>query len=165
MSGVSLQEYSFERETPLLSKGDYIVIDPCYVLGEDPFWDDFIDFSFSGEGPHDPTSVVRSGGRAAFIFDTAHGDGVYPVRKDGVPVERVGVDAGLLSLIPVEMLEENDAMKYVGDLGARVTLDIDAYPMYDEGNVTCDNIKVITATEDDEGEYIWGSSPDDEEDW
>jgi hypothetical protein len=60
------------------------------------------------------TVETESGKYPVVMFNTAYGDGNYPVLNDGVLLGNSGVDAGLLSFIPAELIEELEASDFLG---------------------------------------------------
>lgn len=89
--------------------GDYWVGDPCYVFS-DKDWSKLCGLMFpNGEAEFDDSNtvrVVRVDGKYCFLFGTAHGDGCYPLREGRKLVGELGVDAGMLSMIPVALLKK-----------------------------------------------------------
>jgi len=153
MSGVSPKKYRFHQEVQYLPAGSYLVTDPCYIFGEDPFWGDLCQYFPSGRG----TFYCEVDGRQCFIFSTQGGDGSFPV-GDGHVSGNVPVDAGLLSLIPWELVEAYE----LGDTGLRVTLDHAAQPDYEDGDVVCANVEILTDTVEEPEE--WDMEPEDDDD-
>jgi hypothetical protein len=150
----------------LWASGKYVVIDPCYVYGDDTkFWDEFCEFCFPTKQEHrDPVFVNRDGVR--FItWSTKYGDGEYPVfdyvmvGNDGRAtamrklVGNAGVDAGCLALIPFhkdfELKSDYENMK-VEDLGVIVEVNETFMPEFKDGNGFFGNIEVITDNTDEE---------------
>ena len=85
-----------------LPAGKYWIGDPCYVLTEDFFnWMKFCDRCFEGdESGRKNEGVIDHQGILFAYFGTAHGDGSY----DDNEGNEYGVDAGMISCIPVESL-------------------------------------------------------------
>ena len=143
MSGINLEKYEFTDEKLTLPKGKYIVVDPCYIIGEDPFWLKYCEWMFSRGGADTRPNYhfIRTGEHLIYSFGTAYGDGCYPVLEDNNRVGTSGVDAGMLCLCPLSFIDEHD----IGVMdGTVVNLKYDSQPRYDEGNVECANITVIT---------------------
>jgi len=160
MSGISPTNYRFSTEKIQLPAKKYLVIDPCYVIGGDPFWGDLCDFSFPDDQEHRNHFYIHSEGCVIFAFSTAYGDGFYPV-SDGNICKKVGVDAGMLSLIPMDYInnhchvEDRYGNKII-ELGVEVELDSPDYPKYDNGDVFVGNITIKTND--------WGKDETDYED-
>lgn len=95
-----------EESTHVFPPGKYWIGDPCYVYGDD--WLGFCD-CFDGIG--------RDGGYLQyvktpfFVCGTADGDGEYDVKQHGSKVGTCGVDAGLLSVIPMALVKKWLAVK------------------------------------------------------
>jgi len=139
MGGISPTDYEFNTEKTRLPAGKYLVVDPCYVIGGDPFWNDLCNFSFPA-GQRRDHFYIHSEGHSIFAFSTAYGDGCYPV-SDGNVCEKAGVDAGMLSLIPMDYINNYCHMK---GLGVEVELNSPSYPEYDNGNVLVGNVSIKT---------------------
>lgn len=91
--------------------GDYWVGDPCYVFSEKD-WDELCNQMFpNGQQLFDDSEQVRVvlvDGNYCFLFGTSFGDGVYPLRKETWEIAELGVDAGMLSMIPKKLLRKKD---------------------------------------------------------
>ena len=148
MSGISPSNFEFVEEALPLPAGWYLVTDPCYVIGEDPFWAKLCDWSFE-EGKHEDrrSFSLRLGNHVAFLFGTAYGDGCYPVKQGGNEIGSCGVDAGMLSLIPMEYIEANRIE--ILD-GTEIELKHSATPDYEDGNVTVGRFEIVTGDDEDE---------------
>ena len=148
MSGINLTDYEFSAEKQELPEGDYVVIDPCYVIGEDPFWGKYCNWMFRGDYDEQEgraAHFIKTGEHLIYAFGTAFGDGAYPVMNNGKNVGVAGVDAGMLCLCPMKFIKEYNLQTR---WGTEVKLERNAVPEYDKGNVFCGNIQVITG--DDE---------------
>jgi len=79
--------------------------DPCYApelnhsYDDDHTWSSFCDFTFGGDFTEECSNVVEHRGVEFLFGRTAHGDGCYRLEGGGVYAS-LGVDAGLLSVIP-----------------------------------------------------------------
>jgi hypothetical protein len=89
--------------------GKYWIGDPCYVFSDND-WSKLCDLIFpDGDATFDDSNnvrVVKVDDDYAFLFGTFSGDGVYPARIDNVKIGSLGVDAGMLSVIPVKLLKK-----------------------------------------------------------
>jgi hypothetical protein len=103
--------------TTMLPPGDYLIIDPCYILERTRALT--LSDAAACEGAPVVVPDPQTGALCA-VSPTATGDGVY-ADQDG---HRYGVDSGMLACLPLAML----------DAVALVTL-----PMHDksEGQVCC----------------------------
>ena len=149
MTHYSPKNHLLSTVTPTYARGNYLIIDPCYFLGAEPFWGGFCDELHSDKFKGETPIVMNAEGYDIFIFGTAHGDGVYPVNSNGMRIGVAGVDAGLLCVISMEFIEkfcEGDTK-----LGVVVNLEETSVPEEDGGNLTLGNIFVDTnCYEDDE---------------
>ena len=99
--------YEFRDGAELMNAGKYRVTDPCYFLGhDDEFWSAFCNFMFGGNpGFRKDCYTIEIAGHKVLAWGTAYGDGCYDTTKNGSYVGHSGVDAGMLSLIPLELYE------------------------------------------------------------
>lgn len=104
-----------------LPPGRYWVGDPCYVY-PDAEWSQFCGVLNGAREDSDPTFgiVFEYGGTPFFVSQTAYGDGCYELFFDGMhKLGECGVDAGLLSVIPEQLVKlwepkENSRENYGG---------------------------------------------------
>lgn len=83
----------------ILPPGEYALTDPCYVIDNDK-WHEFLDpYWGTGRG-----GVFEFEGHKCAAFSTLYGDGVY----DSNQGHALGVDAGLIGLIPMELCVKGD---------------------------------------------------------
>lgn len=148
MSAYSPEKFSFNKKhTGKMPAGCYVVIDPSYVLGKDPFWSEFYSF-FSKDNKYVNPVWVTIGHHTFPIFSTAYGDGCYPVLDHGEFIDRASVDAGFLSLIPGGLVYVEEA-----DLGVSVNLTKKFRPQFPERGVAIfDYIEIDTRPVEDEEE-------------
>ena len=99
--------YEFREGCEEMKAGKYRVTDPCYFLGhDDDFWNNFCSFMFGEDRTIGSDSyTIEIAGYKVMAWGTAYGDGCYPTLKDGVEIGSSGVDAGMLSLIPIELYD------------------------------------------------------------
>jgi len=145
-------EYMLREGAEQMKAGKYKVIDPCYFLGHDEgFWSEFCSFCFkNGPKPIDPVTVVI-GDHKVLIWSTAHGDGEYPTIQGSSVVGRSGVDAGVLSLIPVELSEVLDYLLPFDDENApTVNLSHDFTPHVEYGDCSYGDYETLTGDEKQE---------------
>jgi len=139
--------------------------DPCYVF-PDTHWANLCSLMFPQKGPKSHLPAVNDWNGAEVIVEvddkeykfwiigTASGDGCYSLTKNGSMIsDSLGVDAGLLSVIPLNVL-----MAWEGtEDGLGVTVELkQAVLTANEGNFTLkaphDEFQVITdgSNEDDD---------------
>lgn len=145
--------------------GTYYVGDPCYII-PDEMWDDYIAEMFDGYTSLGPVFCIQYKQFRTFVFDTAYGDGVYPISINGVETASFGVDAGCYSLIPAQLVQE-----FGGNMtsGCKVTFNSEAHiEIYEKGDafiVSADTkLFVDTSGQDDEEEEDNDYYEDDYED-
>lgn len=92
-----------------LKAGTYYIGDPCYFWPNDPNgktmgWGDFVDlfYRYQGGALQISTDV---GFFTMWAENTAYGDGEYTVRDGRTVLGDVGVDAGMIAVIPAEMFD------------------------------------------------------------
>lgn len=134
--------------------GKYWLGDPCYIYPENR-WSEFCD---SLETTVEIPNGIASGDNCPFITkegifvnDTEYGDGYYPVLKNNRNIGNLGVDAGLLSLVPLKLAETFD--KYYNkrphgtskDLGIILDMPKNFTVEVDGGNFSFEDYDVITS--------------------
>jgi len=99
--------YEIRNGAEEMNAGKYRVTDPCYFLGhDDDFWQGFCQFMFGENSTFsDDCYTIEIEGHKILAFGTAYGDGCYPTLENGSEIGSSGVDAGMLSLIPLELYE------------------------------------------------------------
>jgi hypothetical protein len=135
-------------------KGEVWVGDPCYVMDD---WDNFCEKLFAvekenkGYSDRDGVKMVTDKG-SFFVCGTNCGDGVFPVKAHGYQKGTVGVDAGLLSIIPMEMIAE-DKRARAKDLGFITQVDGTVEAREGDFSIDIDNcgaLEVVTSGRDDD---------------
>ncbi len=145
--------------------GSYIAVDPCYVFPEDK-WDDFCE-ALSGDNDTiaDDGAIMEYDGYKFFVMQTAYGDGCYPLKCFGTTVAELGVDAGLLSLIPLEAAHEwHKSPNKLPKLGQEVQITEDfTVKTLGRGNWAFDDYSVYTDYDETEEEDEWDDYEESEE--
>lgn len=96
--------------------------DPCYVVPEE-LWGYFCNqmFAFEKNNKMDRHYVAQvteeTFGQTFYCWSTAHGDGCYQLQLDDNCVARLGVDAGLLSAIPMSLIKRWGTEASANNLG------------------------------------------------
>ena len=156
--------------------GKVFIVDPCYVICD---WHQFCHDSLDAIQKYQAIKVESPYG-TFFVTSTAYSDGSYPVYKAGKFVGEAGVDAGLLSVIPMEVFDKivsqddkalnekwgKDTEWIKNELGVVVEAE-GPVEMFD-GNIDIisekrDNIQVNTSEEEDEDEDEDEENFDDED--
>jgi len=109
--------------------GRAYVGDPCYAI-HDEQWSDFCEVLTTIPGNEHCTqdkngALIMTATGPIFVCGTAHGDGVYALKKGKEHIADLGVDAGLLAIIPLAVLHslgEVDEAK-LRQLGAIINVD------------------------------------------
>lgn len=148
MSGISPPAYRFHRDTGPLQSGRYWVIDPCYILGQDPFWSDLCLYSYRLDESDFGAAPFRIDldSQEVYVFQTRWGDGLYPV-TDGKTQGNAPVDSGMLCLVPESIVT---GMGLDSCLGVSVELARSSLPVYEDGDLRCGNVTVFTSGSDEE---------------
>lgn len=142
--------------TEILKNGKYLVIDPCYVFDDD--WGVICDALSDMDNRNENSLVMEYNNYKVYMFNTAYGDGEYPVFVNNTTIGHCGVDAGLLSFIPIRLIDE---MGGKSGLGTMVELQSDSRISGDGdwgrgGDVSVGNVYVCTCgcqSENKEEEY------------
>lgn len=147
---INIQPYN----NTVFPAGRYIVIDPCYIF-PDEHWGSFVSNNYdNGEEGKDlqGADVELETGRF-FFCATAYGDGEYPLfRGCSEHLGDLGVDAGILSLIPIDLAKTWPEFEENKHLGIEVNVDEDfAIRILGRGSRPGDwkfsNYRVITSDE------------------
>lgn len=139
-------------ENVTFKAGKYLIADPCYVT-PDESWSDFCDILFAAEDSEYGGHLFESEGIKYWVGGTAYGDGLYAIRKNGAEVGTIGVDAGLLSIIPVKLLKKWNALKEAEEMVTRglvtfVEVDKDFTIHYSGGDFKFADFEVWTSEND-----------------
>lgn len=102
-----LTTYPLE-ETQISLSGKYWFGDPCYIF-PDKEWQQLCKLMYPNHNKpdfndRDQIRVVNVNGVHCYLFGTAHGDGSYDLMKSDKEIGLLGVDAGMLSMIPIELV-------------------------------------------------------------
>ena len=81
--------------------GTYIVSDPCYLIENDE-WGNLLDKYNYFEG----REHCEDHGFQWFCHHTMWGDGGYDLKKNHKLIGEISVDAGLIAIIPVDLVEK-----------------------------------------------------------
>lgn len=138
----------------IVPAGTYFLGDPCYAVPDD-YWNEVLN---SSDHFSSPEADIEVEGKkfTVYAFSTAHGDGSY----DGSDGFTYSVDAGLIGLVPVELMEHLKEDEKPADwLGTYVTFDDETEISADDGKLTFGNIVIDTDLSDD-----WAGYDDDEDD-
>ena len=145
--------------TNKLKPGKYWIGDPCYVY-PDGKWSAFCNELFLDK---DDMKFIQG----FHCFGTAYGDGVYNLyQKDKIIGKNImgelGVDAGLLSIIPMKLVKSWGGATKANHLGVVVEIKEEAeVVMSGKGNVEFGEYEIFTDGSDIEDE----DDLDDEEDY
>ena len=88
--------------TVVVPPGKYFLGDPCYAVPDD-LWDELLESNAYFEIP-----VGKAGGHDVLGFSTAYGDGTYEDQYG----HAFPVDAGLIGLVPVALVNEKEIAEY-----------------------------------------------------
>ena len=91
-----------------ITPGKYYIGDPCYIWPDDK-WDEFCNELDYGNG-----QILEFEGKGLYVFSTAFGDGVYDLIQNDLKIRYLSVDAGLLSIIPLDLIESMPNHKLEG---------------------------------------------------
>ena len=143
-------------------KGEYYIGDPCYVFPNHSDWDDVCDEMFGEEeydfNDREQLRLFEINGIKSFWFGTAYGDGEYPLYVNNSMVDTLGVDAGMLSLIPIEIIKLTHPELLTNDdeferLGFKMSIDGEYTFELDNGNLRIGPIFLETRSEFEDDEY------------
>ena len=108
-------EFHSEKVSNIVEENGLWFGDPCYVVPVKR-WDSFCG---CGSGYFKDQMKVTDEGETFYSWSTAYGDGEYDLKKDGKIVASLGVDAGLLSVVPMRLINKwsNESGFKLGDVG------------------------------------------------
>ena len=111
MTETNYKTYQMPSDAEIELSGKVYVGDPCYVIN-DSDWDRVCDMMINEDfDDRNKLRVFEINNVKSYWFGTAYGDGCYAFllkSKFPIPIAMLCVDAGLLSLIPVEILKETN---------------------------------------------------------
>ena len=98
-------EFHYEKTSYIDEQGSDLLWfgDPCYVV-PDELWGPFCDLWTNGK--HQVKVNYKNLSCDSFVWSTAWGDGEYELKKDGDVIASLGVDAGMLSMIPMRLIQQ-----------------------------------------------------------
>lgn len=145
-----------------LKAGKYIVVDPCY-LHPDNEWNDFcgcLEYNgfekkkgnCSSLTPADHSNGIEMfyKGSRYIVIGTAWGDGFFELKQGRKTIAKLGVDAGLLAVIPLELAESWPEFKKNKHLGHIVEIKYDATLEANGGNFKFAGYSVDTSGEEED---------------
>ena len=152
---ITFKTYKLPKNAKLELNGKVYVGDPCYVFpGEDySLWDKACDAMFDVNNEfndRDNLRVMEINGIKSYWFGTNSGDGCYPLKKNNRQIAELGVDAGMLSFIPLEIVEilnngAKDPGRSLDSLGKVVEIEDNYnYKLYD-GDITVGPFSIQTS--------------------
>lgn len=97
------------KERHISLQGKFWVGDPCYIFADNA-WQKLCELMYPNHNEpdfndRDSVRVVEVDGVKCYLFGTAHGDGTYELKRSGEVIGELGVDAGMLSVIPMEIVK------------------------------------------------------------
>lgn len=146
-----MKTYKLENNSVKL-KGKYFIGDPCHAISDKKDWAELCGLMFPDDGvaDFDDSNNIRvveieynNKVHKCYLFGTAYGDGSYPLYKDGNLVDYLGVDAGMLSLIPAELLQKENYGESV-HCGAFMDIDENDMMLVSNGNFTYGSFDINT---------------------
>ena len=144
--GVDMNVMKIVRSEVIVPKGSYVIGDPCYAVPDK----DWLPLLQSCNYFEDPIGTIKDETRQFSVlgFSTKWGDGSYRGSDGNV----YPVDAGLIGLVPVEMVEE--LADHDGDYdGVIVKFDRDTLCVNDgSGKLKFGHITIDTDPSDEEEE-------------
>lgn len=127
-----------------LPAGEYYIGDLCYVMNQE--WDEFCALTIKDNYVLNGKFTLADG-RVFFFSQTAYGDGTYQDNKGN----SYPVDAGLIGIIAVKDISENDLKNL--DLGSVHNFDRPFDVSAEAGIFYFGDVRIDTAYESD---YIYG---------
>lgn len=145
-----------------MKKGTYIVGDMCYILN-DSIWNRVCDTILEQEG-HFNFGFFGKEDIKGWWHSTAYGDGNYDYSvcvktniKNTTPFYGFGVDAGLIGILPIEILDTDLVEKTLNKDNIIensslmvIEIDRDFEPKYEDGIFKFGELEIYTSYEDEE---------------
>lgn len=139
--------------TATFPAGEYVIIDPCYVLHD--AWSELCnDFFFANRTDHgcNQGEFTLKDGRRIFVGNTAYGDGLYALLDNNRNVvATIGVDAGCVGLIRLSDIDLTNQQNFI-DPGFVVTFDTEFEVSVESGYFTFGNYTLNTRELEEEEE-------------
>lgn len=142
--------------TITLPAGEYIIIDPCYVMPDDAY-QKMVDTIYSTS--HMEENQFTYKGKTMVVFGTAYGDGGYPNTFND---NDILVDSGQIAIIPTAVLTKK-VIKENASCSVVVTFENNVHCSNNGGIMEFGHITVDTLQEDDEEEDDWYGDEDEED--
>lgn len=145
-----------------LKAGKYLVIDPCYCVPDEDWSDlcacfEYVGFKKQKGNCSSLTPVDQREGLEMFykgqrfvVIGTAHGDGGFSLKQSGRHIAELSVDAGLLSVIPLELAQSWPEFNEKNDLGAIIEVKYNTTLTANGGDFKFGQFSVKTGDEDNE---------------
>lgn len=150
---------NFETTTTFPA-GEYVIIDPCYVLHDE--WKEICnDFFFADrtDGGYNEGEFTLTDGRRLFIGNTKRGDGMYSIRDSkGSESAVIGVDAGCIGLIDVTHVDQSNYKNNI-NLGYIVEFKSEFTVTVKDGYFEIDEYYIDTDEEIDEDDDYYNYYP------
>lgn len=132
----------------ILKKGKYLISDPCYCYPDDDWQQNYDIFT--------ENNYVEIDDYTLFSGSTAYGDGVYKLNKGNKIFGRIFVDAGLIAIIPVELVKKWDSFERMKKDEKRglvkfIVLEDDTKVNYNSGDYSFGPFEILTG---DDAEQI-----------
>lgn len=187
---MKIKTYKLEEQDRYVDFRSYIdgvyFGDPCYVV---PGWDDDVDLwdqlcneMFKVEKYTHPDGtenctrhvetldarneirVVEVDGEKFYMWNTSYGDGCFPITLNDKVVDKLGVDAGCLSIVPMNLINKWGKVAAAKDLG--YVYDgpgLAGFLSVEEGDMHWNNWDILTGDVDvDEDEESYWAEQDEE---
>ena len=92
--------------------------DPCYVI-RGAAWNNIVKNHYNLDHTENSHHIVN--GHDCYLFNTAHGDGLFQLKDGETVVAYLGVDAGMIGAVPLEAIPDIDVLTglqlgYVADI-------------------------------------------------
>lgn len=159
-SEVTIRTYPMPSSAKVELHGKVYVGDPCYIFpNESPdLWSKICDHMFGSKckeefNDKNKLRVFEINGIKSYWFGTAFGDGTYDLIYKDNPIDALGVDAGMLSFIPMEIIEQinpelADDKSELERLGHIIKVDDNFFYNLNNGNISVGQYSIDTSGED-----------------
>ncbi len=122
-----MQHFNVKNNVVTIAPGTYVLGDPCYSFSHDTVtWSEFC----KENNYKEKINIHSYDGKEALWCDTAYGDGTYRAMLNNVAKKssvKLGVDAGVLGLVPINHVEYGSSYSQYNKLGVVIKLEKECF--------------------------------------
>jgi len=134
--------------TQVLKAGKYLIGDPCYFYDRQ-HWSEFCDRININPHENYGSFIKDQNDNQFWYMSTANGDGAYPLYKNDIEIAELGVDSGLLAIIPLEIAQQWPNYENNKKFGHIIKIEKDCEIINRNGNAYFADYELISEDDDD----------------